>query len=97
MKNILPAAAMLALFILIISAPSTALAFDPKKGLTDTRDLAKVGLIIVMVVSAITAFLKHQLAVTIGVVVIGSIIYAATTPGVPEKIGSGLLKLVGGE
>ena len=97
MKNILPAAAMLALFILIISTPSTALAFDPKKGLTDTLDLAKVGLIIVMVVSAITAFLKHQLAVTIGVVIIGSIIYAATTPGVPEKIGSGLLKLVGGE
>jgi hypothetical protein len=50
-----------------------------------------------MIVSAITAFLKHQLAVTIGVVIIGSIIYAATTPGVPEKIGSGLLKLVGGE
>jgi len=99
-KNIskfVPVAVLAAFLLLIIFIPENAFAFDPKKGLTETLDLFKIGLIIVMVASALMAFLRHQLAITIGVIIIGCIIYAATTPGVPEKIGSGILKLFGGE
>lgn len=88
------------LFMLMLSlvlAPSGALAFDVEQGAKDTLDVVKIVVIIIIAVSAITAFLRHQIAVTVSIIVVGCILLAATTPGVAEKVGAGIIKLVGGE
>ena len=85
------------LMLSIVLIPSGAMAFDVQKGAKDTLDVVKIVVVIIIAVSAITAFMKHQIAVTVSIIVVGCILLAATTPGVAEKVGAGIIKLVGGE
>lgn len=92
-----PIVVLLAIFIFAVSIPGVAFAFDPTQGAKNTLEFFKIIVMIVILISAVMAFLRHQVAVTIAVILVGSILYALTTPGLPEKVGTGILKLVGGE
>lgn len=96
-SRLAPIVVMLSIFTLAVFIPGVAFAFDPTQGAKNTLEFIKIVVMIVILISAIMAFLKHQVAVTISVIIIGSILYTITTPGLPEKIGTGILKLIGGE
>jgi len=96
-SRIASAVVLLAVFSLAVSIPGAAFAFDLTQGAENALALVKIVVIIVILISAVMAFLKHQIAVTIGVIIVGCVLYTITTPGLPEKVGTGILKLIGGE
>jgi hypothetical protein len=79
-----------------VLAPSIAYAYDLKAGAQSILDLAKILVMIGVLVGAMWAFFKNQVAAMIVIIIVGAVLIAITTPGVMDSIGKAVVALFGG-
>jgi len=77
-------------------APDIAYAYDLKAGAMNVLDLVKIVVMIAVLVGAIMAFFRNQVAAMLVIITVGTVLLAITTPGLMENIGKAVISLLGG-
>lgn len=91
-----PALLAALVFAAAVLAPDIAYAYDLKAGATSVLDLVKIVVMIAVLLGAIMAFFKNQVAAMLVIISIGAVLIAITTPGLMESIGKAIITLIGG-
>ncbi|MGB9781839.1 MAG: hypothetical protein ACPLXA_02595 [Moorellaceae bacterium] len=79
-----------------VLAPNIAYAYDLKAGAQSILDLAKILVMIGVLVGAMWAFFKNQVAAMMVIIIVGAVLIAITTPGIMDSIGKAVVALFGG-
>ncbi|WP_338826318.1 hypothetical protein MTBGP_11270 [Moorella thermoacetica] len=79
-----------------VLAPNIAYAYDLKAGAQNLLDLAKIAVMIGILIGAMLAYFKSQVATMIVIIIVGAVLIAITTPGLLDSVGKAIVALFGG-